>query len=112
MARRRAGTRSCWRSAGASTRARCCMSRATTRAMARLAEALAFFAPERRVLRFPAWDCLPYDRVSPNPAIVSERIATLARLAASRPSGRASCSPRSTRWCSACRRAPSSQAPA
>ena len=48
--------------------------------MARLAEALAFFAPEVEVLRFPAWDCLPYDRVSPNPAIVSERIATLARL--------------------------------
>ena len=48
--------------------------------MARLAEALAFFAPEIEVLRFPAWDCLPYDRVSPNPAIVSERIACLARL--------------------------------
>ena len=48
--------------------------------MARLAEALAFFAPEVEVLRFPAWDCLPYDRVSPNPAIVSERIACLARL--------------------------------
>ena len=48
--------------------------------MARLAEALAFFAPEAEILRFPAWDCLPYDRVSPNPEIVSERIATLARL--------------------------------
>ena len=48
--------------------------------MARLAEALGFFAPEIEVLRFPAWDCLPYDRVSPNPALVSERIATLARL--------------------------------
>ena len=48
--------------------------------MARLAEALAFFAPEIEVLRFPAWDCLPYDRVSPNPELVSERIATLARL--------------------------------
>ena len=48
--------------------------------MARLAEALAFFAPGVEVLRFPAWDCLPYDRVSPNPEIVSERIATLARL--------------------------------
>src|SRR6202042_2102135 len=48
--------------------------------MARLAEALAFFAPEAEVLRFPAWDCLPYDRVSPNPALVSERIATLARM--------------------------------
>jgi transcription-repair coupling factor (superfamily II helicase) len=49
--------------------------------MARLAEALAFFAPEIQVLRFPAWDCLPYDRVSPNPILVSERIATLALLA-------------------------------
>ena len=48
--------------------------------MARLAEALAFFAPDTEVLRFPAWDCLPYDRVSPNAEIVSERIATLTRL--------------------------------
>ncbi len=48
--------------------------------MARLAEALAFFAPEAEVLRLPAWDCLPYDRVSPNPEIVAERVATLARL--------------------------------
>ncbi len=48
--------------------------------MARLAEALAFFAPDCEVLRFPAWDCVPYDRVSPNPALVAERVATLSRL--------------------------------
>jgi len=48
--------------------------------MARLAEALAFVMPEAEILRFPAWDCLPYDRVSPAAALVSERIATLARL--------------------------------
>jgi transcription-repair coupling factor (superfamily II helicase) len=48
--------------------------------MARMAEALAFVIPEAELLRFPAWDCLPYDRVSPNPALVSERIATLGRL--------------------------------
>ena len=48
--------------------------------MARLAEALNFFAPDVEVLRVPAWDCLPYDRVSPNPEIVAERIATLGRL--------------------------------
>ena len=48
--------------------------------MARLAEALAFTMPEAEILRFPAWDCLPYDRVSPNPVLVSERISTLARL--------------------------------
>ncbi len=48
--------------------------------MVRLAEMLAYFAPDIEVLRFPAWDCLPYDRVSPNPAVISERIATLSRL--------------------------------
>ncbi|HET9020094.1 MAG TPA: CarD family transcriptional regulator, partial [Acetobacteraceae bacterium] len=48
--------------------------------MARMAEALGFFAPHAQRLRFPAWDCLPYDRVSPNPELVSERVATLARL--------------------------------
>src|SRR3712207_5886293 len=47
---------------------------------ARLVEALGFFAPEVEALRFPAWDCLPYDRVSPNPEIVAERVATLTRL--------------------------------
>ena len=49
--------------------------------MARLAEALAFFGPAIEIVRFPAWDCLPYDRVSPNAAIVAERAAALARLA-------------------------------
>ncbi len=53
--------------------------------MARMAEGLAFFAPEAEVLRLPAWDCLPYDRVSPNPEIVAERVATLARLLDSTP---------------------------
>src|SRR6266481_3836499 len=49
--------------------------------MARFAEALAFFHPELDALTFPAWDCLPYDRVSPNGEIVSRRIDTLTRLA-------------------------------
>src|SRR5208337_5300388 len=48
--------------------------------MARLAEALAFILPEAEILRFPAWDCLPYDRVSPNPVLVAERVASLTRL--------------------------------
>ncbi len=48
--------------------------------MVRLAELLGFFAPDIEVLSFPAWDCLPYDRVSPNPAVISERINTLSRL--------------------------------
>src|SRR5687768_10738509 len=49
--------------------------------LAALAEFLAFFAPDIAVRRFPAWDCLPYDRVSPAPVLVAERLATLARLA-------------------------------
>ncbi|UYN97913.1 MAG: transcription-repair coupling factor [Enhydrobacter sp.] len=53
----------------------------------RLQEGLAFFAPEREVLVFPAWDCLPYDRLSPHPDIVSERLATLAKLATPRRAG-------------------------
>ena len=47
----------------------------------RLQDGLRFFAPEREVLVFPAWDCLPYDRLSPHPDIVAERLQTLARLA-------------------------------
>ncbi len=43
--------------------------------------ALAVMAPEAVVLDFPAWDCLPYDRVSPNPEISARRMATLATLA-------------------------------
>jgi len=50
--------------------------------MARFRAALNFFAPDIKVLSFPAWDCLPYDRVSPNAEIVSRRIDTLTRLAA------------------------------
>jgi len=36
---------------------------------ANLNESLGFFAPGLPVLSFPAWDCLPYDLVSPNPEI-------------------------------------------
>ena len=50
--------------------------------MVAMAEALAFFAADIDVVLFPAWDCLPYDRVSPNREIVSERINTLTYLAA------------------------------
>ena len=42
--------------------------------------ALAFFAPEMPVFVFPGWDCLPYDRVSPNADISAARMATLAAL--------------------------------
>ncbi|MEM9140562.1 MAG: CarD family transcriptional regulator, partial [Pseudomonadota bacterium] len=48
---------------------------------AAMAEALAVFAPGLPVLTLPAWDCLPYDRVSPNPEISAARMAALAGLA-------------------------------
>ena len=49
--------------------------------MAALARAIAFFAPDLEVLQFPAWDCLPYDRVSPHAGIVAQRMTALSRLA-------------------------------
>ena len=53
--------------------------------LATLADQLAYFAPSLEVVRFPAWDCLPYDRVSPSADILARRSATLARL--TKPSG-------------------------
>ncbi|KPQ19959.1 MAG: hypothetical protein HLUCCA24_02445, partial [Rhodobacteraceae bacterium HLUCCA24] len=50
------------------------------RRMAAVRAALGFFDPSMPVLGFPAWDCLPYDRVSPNPDISAARMATLAAL--------------------------------
>ncbi len=55
------------------------------RRLAAMRDALAFFAPEATVLDFPAWDCLPYDRVSPNADISATRMATLAALASGMP---------------------------
>ena len=51
-------------------------------AMQAVADAAQFFAPELRVHRFPAWDCLPYDRSSPSLRSSSERLATLVALQA------------------------------
>ena len=48
--------------------------------MAAMQEALRFFAPDMPVITFPGWDCLPYDRVSPNADISAARMATLAGL--------------------------------
>ncbi|MBI1300036.1 MAG: transcription-repair coupling factor [Alphaproteobacteria bacterium] len=47
-----------------------------------LEDLLAFFAPDVKVLTFPAWDCLPYDRVSPHADIVAKRVSTLTKLMA------------------------------
>src|SRR6201746_1187509 len=48
--------------------------------MQQLARALEFFAPDLSVMQFPAWDCQPYDRVSPHGGILAQRLTTLARL--------------------------------
>ena len=49
---------------------------------AMIAEAIEFFAPDIEVIQFPAWDCLPYDRVSPVANVLARRMSALTRLAA------------------------------
>ncbi len=49
--------------------------------LAAMQQALKFFAPDLPVLVFPAWDCLPYDRISPNAEVSARRMGTLAILA-------------------------------
>jgi transcription-repair coupling factor (superfamily II helicase) len=51
------------------------------RRAAAMGDALKVLAPALPVLRFPAWDCLPYDRMSPAAEIAAARMAALARLA-------------------------------
>ena len=48
--------------------------------VAAMRSALAFHAPDVPVLHFPGWDCLPYDRVSPNADVSAARMAVLAGL--------------------------------
>ncbi|MDC7681787.1 transcription-repair coupling factor [Asticcacaulis sp. BYS171W] len=47
-----------------------------------IAEELAFYAPTLDLIRFPAWDCLPYDRVSPTAGLIAQRMHGLTRLQA------------------------------
>ena len=49
--------------------------------LALLGEMLAVYSPDLPVLPFPAWDCLPYDRVSPNSDVASARVKALGDLA-------------------------------
>ncbi|TLY48197.1 MAG: transcription-repair coupling factor [Gammaproteobacteria bacterium] len=46
----------------------------------RLEAALKFFSPHLTILNFPDWETLPYDHFSPHQDIISQRLATLARL--------------------------------
>ncbi|EJF82178.1 transcription-repair coupling factor [Bartonella doshiae] len=45
-----------------------------------LQQALSFIEPNLPVLQFPAWDCLPYDRVSPGVSVLARRLSTLAHI--------------------------------
>ena len=49
--------------------------------MAQISRALAFFGPDIQVMEVPAWDCQPYDRVSPHAGVVAQRMTALSRLA-------------------------------
>ncbi len=56
---------------------------ADARAMAQIADEVRFYAPADGGLaihRFPDWESLPYDVLSPHPDIVSQRLLTLYRL--------------------------------
>ncbi|OSP55300.1 transcription-repair coupling factor [Pseudoruegeria sp. SK021] len=54
--------------------------------LAAMQTALQFYRPDMPVFVFPAWDCLPYDRISPNADISAARMATLATLVHGAPS--------------------------
>ncbi len=45
-----------------------------------LVDLLSFFAPDIDVITLQAWDCLPYDRVSPHGDIVASRVCALQKL--------------------------------
>jgi len=49
--------------------------------MAAVKDALNFFAPDIPIKIFPSWDCLPYDRISPNSGILASRLSFLTDLA-------------------------------
>lgn len=67
------------RAAGADGRALLHIARDDTR-LASLQRALSFYAPDVQLVHLPAWDCLPYDRVSPHPSVASARLNGLRRL--------------------------------
>ncbi|UJQ95032.1 transcription-repair coupling factor [Mariluticola halotolerans] len=50
------------------------------RRQSRMEEVLRQLMPGHPILGLPAWDCLPYDRVSPNAVAISARMSTLATL--------------------------------
>ena len=45
-----------------------------------LAKQLEFFSPGKKVIILPDWDCMPYDRISPNINNLTQRIKALHQL--------------------------------
>ena len=56
--------------------------------MGEFVQAFRFFASDIEITEFPAWDCLPYDRLSPTSSVSAERMAALTRLAGREPGDR------------------------
>ncbi len=48
--------------------------------MTAMGDSLQRLSPDLCLLEFPAWDCLPFDRLSPQGGLVGRRIETLAQL--------------------------------
>ncbi len=48
--------------------------------LTQIAAMLRYIEPTVKVLEFPAWDTVPYDRVSPNGEIVAKRVETLSQI--------------------------------
>ncbi len=44
------------------------------------AASIRFFAPDLPLIVLPAWDCLPYDRISPSSDVMAQRLSALARI--------------------------------
>ncbi|MGA0347199.1 MAG: transcription-repair coupling factor, partial [Alphaproteobacteria bacterium] len=49
-------------------------------AISEAVEAISYFSPGINILTLPAWDCVPYDRVSPRSDILGKRVAALSTL--------------------------------
>ncbi len=50
------------------------------RRLQRMEDVLRAMLPTHPILTLPAWDCLPYDRVSPNGVTIAARMTTLSAL--------------------------------
>jgi transcription-repair coupling factor (superfamily II helicase) len=57
------------------------------RRLQRMEDVVRAMMPGHTVLTLPAWDCLPYDRVSPNGVTIAARMTTLSTLASAETRG-------------------------